>query len=101
MSSNVLRDKLFNDFYAILSNEFEDISSQDAHRIAKVMTKSAFEAGTVVMCADCHYWDGHENSMGICTLLPDERYVQVPIDNHVSLKLITADDFSCIKAKRN
>ena len=57
--------------------------------------KKYHDPGAVVMCADCRYWDGHEDSMGVCTLLPDERYVQVPIDDHISLKLITADDFGC------
>ncbi len=54
----------------------------------------------VVVCADCHYWDGHDDSMGTCTRLPDGRYVQVPIDDHVQLRLITSDDFGCSLGKR-
>ena len=47
------------------------------------------------LCIHCKYWDGHEDSMGTCTLLPDGRYVQVPIDDHIKLRLITAADFGC------
>ena len=70
-------------------------SDQEDSQIHDDEAKELSPVETVVMCADCHYWDGHDDSMGICTRLPDGRYVQVPIDDHVQLRLMTSDDFGC------